>query len=150
MRAALIRFFARTRRVAIVEAGTENARPICSAVKPSTVLSMSGVCADRSIAGCAHTSISSSRPSPIASTSRSSVWISASCWPSSGQARCSRADFQWSRSRLRATVSSQASGLAGAPLVGQVRRARSKASASASSAPAMSLVEAASSASSRP
>ncbi len=68
-----MRFFARTRRVAIVEAGTENALPTCSAVKPSTVLSMSGVCAERSIAGCAHTSISSSRLSGSASTSRSSL-----------------------------------------------------------------------------
>ena len=73
MRAALIRFFDRTRRVAIVAVGTENARPICSAVKPSTVLSISGVCAAGSIAGCAHTSISSSRRSGSASTSRSSV-----------------------------------------------------------------------------
>ena len=51
MRAALMRFFARTRRVAIVDVGTEKAWPTCSAVKPSTVLSMRGVCTARSIAG---------------------------------------------------------------------------------------------------
>jgi hypothetical protein len=55
------------------EAGTEKARPTCSAVKPSTVLSMRGVCAARSIAGWAHTSISSSLRSGIASTSMSSA-----------------------------------------------------------------------------
>jgi hypothetical protein len=150
MPAALMRFFARTRRVAIVDGGTEKARPTCPAVKPSTVLSIRGVRTARLIAGCAHTSISSSRRSGIESTSMSSICASASRPASRGTARCARADFHWSRSRLRATVSSHASGLPGTPCDGHVRRARSNASASASSAAARSLVEAASRASSRP
>jgi hypothetical protein len=55
-----------------------------------------------------------------------------------------------SRMRLRATVISHPWGLSGAPTVGQVRSARSKASARASSASAISRVEAASNATSRP
>ena len=114
--AALMRFFTRTRRVAIVGAGTEKARPTCSAVKPSTVLSISGVASRGSIAGCAQTSISSSRRSGIASTSTPSMCASgAPATASSGAARCTRADFHWSRSRLRATVSSHASGCQAPP-----------------------------------
>ena len=78
MPAALMRCLARTRRLAMADGGSEKARPTCSAVKPSTVLSMSGVRTVRSIAGCAHTSISSSRRSGMASTSMSSIWASAS------------------------------------------------------------------------
>ena len=55
-----------------------------------------------------------------------------------------------SRMRLRATVMSHPCGLSGTPFVGHVRSARSKASARASSARAMSRVEAASNATNRP
>ena len=69
---------------------------------------------------------------------------------SKGVVRVASALRHASRCRFRATVSSHASGRSGTPSTGQRRRARSSASARASSAPARSGVPAARRASSRP
>ena len=67
-----MRRFARTSRCAMVAAGTANAAAIAAASMPSTVCNISGVRQLAAIAGCAQTSMSSSRRSGIAS---SSGWI---------------------------------------------------------------------------
>jgi len=53
----------------MVAAGTANAAAIAAASMPSTVCNISGVRQLAAIAGCAHTSMSSSRRSGIASSS---------------------------------------------------------------------------------
>lgn len=73
MRASRIRRLARTRRWAMVGAGTTNAAAMSAASTPSTVCSMSGVRMPASIAGCAQTNMSSRRRSPIWSGSVSSA-----------------------------------------------------------------------------
>ena len=115
--ASRMRRFARTSRCAIVGPGTANARAICSASKPSTAWSMSGVRTAGSIAGWAQTNSSASRRSGIASGSSSSATARAPPRTASSSGRVSRsaAVRRRSRRRLRATVSSQPSGLSGTP-----------------------------------
>jgi hypothetical protein len=135
-----IRVLARTRRCDIVAGATRNARPICSADRPSTVCSINGARAAGSIAGWAQMNKSRSRSSRKAPTCGAS-----SCEPASerrissgaARSRTSRARSTL-RSRFRAAVTSQASGFSGTPRSGQVASAAISASDSASSAAAMS------------
>jgi len=154
IRASRIRRLARTRRCARVAGGRWNTVAMWAVSMPSTVCSMSGVRMPGSIAGSAQTESSSRRFSPIRSTSMSfsppaNASVSSSLSPR-GIWRRTAADFHRSRRRLRATVTSQPSGLSGMPARGHVVRARSNASARASSAAGMSPVGAESTASRRP
>jgi len=151
MPASRILRFARTRRWAIALGETRKAEPIAAASKPRAVWRMSGARTPGSIAGCAQANISDSRSSP-------SSWPpdAAASFSSIIRRRCSATPSALRRLRAasihlrRATVSSQASGFAGIPRVGQSDSAAANASESASSAPAMSRWRRASSATSFP
>ena len=114
----LMRFFARTRRCAMVAGSTANAAAMAAASTPSTTCSISGVRMDAAMAGCAHTSISSSLRSGMPQSSGVSgqrIDRLPQSVSSSGTLVLLAADFHVSRSRLRATTSNQASGLSGTP-----------------------------------
>src|SRR5262245_29727335 len=143
--------FARTSRCPIVAGGTRKAWAMRAASSPSTVCSMRGVCSAGSIAGCAQTNSSSARrsgnASPLAAAAADSeARKRADSWCRS-RTRRRRA---WSIRRCRAAVSSHASGCFGSPSIGQEARAETRASPSASSAPATSRVWALRYASRRP
>jgi hypothetical protein len=125
----------------MVAGGTRNACPMRAASRPSTVWSMSGVCREGSIAGCAQTKSSSARRSGKVSPATAVAAVSAARWRSVPSCSCcTRVRRDWSINRCRATVSSHASGCRGTPSFGQEVSAASSDSLSASSAPATSRV----------
>lgn len=136
-----MRRLARTSRWLIVAGLTTNAAAICSAERPMTAWSMSGVRTLTSIAGCAHTKSSVSRSSAESCSSSDESKRDRRCSCSmlaSGRAR-SRRDLRCASAKLlRAAVSSHASGFWGTPSRGHATSASASAPLSASSAEATS------------
>jgi hypothetical protein len=135
----------------MVAGDTRKAEPIAAASKPRIVWRISGARIAGSSAGCAQANMSASR-----SSGRLLRLAAAASSSSARRRRWGAASSALRRRRVasihlrRATVESQASGLAGTPFAGQSASAAAKASESASSAAATSRVRAASSATSLP
>src|SRR5256885_2068079 len=140
MPAARILFFARTRRFAIVGAGTRKARAISSVVNPPSVRSVNATCASVASAGWQQVKTSSSRSSGNVVVSSNDTWSGSDM--ASAAAASSRPAFaasvrsrrMRSIARLRAVVTSHAPGLRGLPSRGQRSAATANASCAASSA----------------
>jgi hypothetical protein len=133
MPAALIFFFARTSRCAIVASGTRKARAISGVVRPPSVRSVSATCASVESAGWQHVKTSSSRSS---GNGVSSIGSSAASGTSSRRVFSTsvRSRRRRSMARLRAVVISHVAGLEGTPSRGQRSAAIANASCAASSA----------------
>src|SRR5579872_542325 len=137
---------ARTRRCAMVDSGTRNARAISGVVSPASVRSVSATCASTVNAGWQHVKMRRRRSSSIPLSPTSSCGCgSGSLVPASTATSCSLAapvaDLRRrSMARLRAAVVSQAPGLRGTPSRGQCCTASAKASCAHSSARSQSPV----------
>ena len=136
MPASRIFRLARTRRWAMVGAGTRKARAISSVVSPPSVRRVRATCASTDSAGWQQVKTSSSRSSGKSVVcSAGSTVTSTSCSASARSLSVPvRSRRMRSTARLRAVVVSQARGWVGTPSRGQRSAAVAKASWAASSA----------------
>ena len=140
MLAARILFLARTRRWAIVDSDTSNARAISGVCSPAIRRRVSATCASWPSAGWQHVKISRRRSSSTGPTFNSSATLAERAATPACRCRSSRDDSRRSRSiaRLRAVVMIHPAGLGGRPASGHRCTATANASWTASSAMSMS------------